>query len=664
MADLHYPRPCGCTGIRSCLVCEGKDIHVKNASTGSEYLQALWRYCYLCGNIQPPPHIEMGQSSTKQPTPDTVCPDHHATQGFRLPGIQVIPEFITDEEEMEMVHMIEESPWKSSQSGRFKQVSSSEVIHITVVTEGYTNIDISTFVEYQCWPSVPDIDASLSFGRSAPITTDRSPPGDDGRVIPYLRVVRFSVGDGWNSDGFGPFYCDASKPDRDVTRVTTFFQRNDAKFLSSNGLFTTTVNVNDSGVMINMTSRNNPDESDNVITWMKDGSEVLTPFDGQTQISFPNPIQTSDQGIYEIYYDNERNQNRGGLYRLIVRECPAGKWGPPECYGICDKCYNGGVCDDKSGLCVCPNNFKGPNCLEIPDECENGYFGPQCTDKCHCFNDEPCDKDTGECPEQKCALGYRVRSDYSAPEACETEVGLCTGQCLNSWIGPHCQIAPSPINVAITQSTTSSFTVSWSTPLPFNINGNIQKYVIRYKRTDPAGDGNYKMEEVLTGAFDGEPIVMDLVSAINYTVQVRTVNEAGSSNWSEPVIAKTILLGNDNCTRISLGTVVASALVPFVIIVVLLISTVVMHVRIKQRRLNAEPVASPPNTAHKTSSNYGNPAFDGSDTHSYQDVNTDIPNIQNLTDAHTYQELKKPNINVNYQNVTESDPGNTYEDTV
>ncbi|XP_030852473.1 tyrosine-protein kinase receptor Tie-2-like [Strongylocentrotus purpuratus] len=116
--------------------------------------------------------------------------------------------------------------------------------------------------------------------------------------------------------------------------------------------------------MISMTSRYSPDANGNVITWMKDGSEVLTSFDGQTHISFQNPIQTSDQGIYEIYYDNERSQNRGGLYRLIVRECPAGKWGPPECYGICDKCYNGGVCDEKSGLCICPNNFKGPNCLE------------------------------------------------------------------------------------------------------------------------------------------------------------------------------------------------------------------------------------------------------------------------------------------------------------
>eukprot|EP00057_Strongylocentrotus_purpuratus_P017189 XP_011671663.1 PREDICTED: tyrosine-protein kinase receptor Tie-2-like [Strongylocentrotus purpuratus] len=239
-----------------------------------------------------------------------------------------------------------------------------EVVHITVLTVGYTNIDTSNNVQYQCYRSEPDADATLSFGRSAPITTDRSAPDDLPHLFPFVRRVIFPTGDGWDRDGFGPFYCEASKPDRDVTRVTTFFQRSDAKFISSDEFFTKTVNVNETGVMISMTSRSNPDASANVITWMKDGSEVLTSFGGQTQISFPNPIQTSDQGIYEIYYNNERDQNRGGLYRLIVRECPAGKWGPSECYGICDKCYNGGVCDDKSGLCICPNNFKGPNCLE------------------------------------------------------------------------------------------------------------------------------------------------------------------------------------------------------------------------------------------------------------------------------------------------------------
>eukprot|EP00057_Strongylocentrotus_purpuratus_P014464 XP_011668938.1 PREDICTED: tyrosine-protein kinase receptor Tie-1-like [Strongylocentrotus purpuratus] len=455
-----------------------------------------------------------------------------------------------------------------------------EVLHITVLASKYLGVGSSSSdCEYQCYRSDPDTDALLTFGRSAPITTDRSPPEDEiySPTYSYVRVVRFPTGDGWNRDGFGPFYCEASKPDQDVTRVTTFLQRYDAKFISSDGLFTKTVNVNDTGVIFSMTRRYDPDASDNMITWMKDGSEVLTSFDGQTQISFLNPIQTSDKGIYEIYYDNERSLNRGGLYRLIIRECPADKWGPPECYGICDKCYNGGVCDDKSGLCICPNNFKGPNCLEIcrndggnrfglncefqcsyssdavtkcqgylfclpdpygcscdvgahglacttlctagtygpgcsqtchcagggsscniysgicaggcqtgwsgdncqiPDECEDAYYGSQCTDKCHCLNDEPCDKDTGECPEQECAVGYKVRSGqvncqeceggtfgldclqqcHCSPEACETERGLCKGQCLDGWIEPYCQRISRLVPVRVNPYQPSSFT--------------------------------------------------------------------------------------------------------------------------------------------------------------------------------------------------------------
>eukprot|EP00057_Strongylocentrotus_purpuratus_P016433 XP_011670907.1 PREDICTED: uncharacterized protein LOC100892266 [Strongylocentrotus purpuratus] len=482
-----------------------------------------------------------------------------------------------------------------------------EVVHITVLAARYADVGTSYIVQYQCYPSDPDTDATLSFGRSAPITTDRSPPEDVqlSTRFPFGRLVIFPTGDGWDNDGFGPFYCEASKSDRDVTRVTTFFQRSDAKFISSDGLFTKTVNVNETGVMVSMISRSNPDANDNVITWMKDGSEVLTSFDGQTQISFPNPIQTSDQGIYEIYYDNERNQNRGGLYRLIVRECPAGKWGPPECYGICDKCYNGGVCDDKSGLCICPNNFKGTNCLEIcrndggnrfglncefqcsfrssdpatqchgllfclpdpygcscdvgahglacstlcalgkygpgcsqtchcagggsscniysgictggcqagwsgdncqiPDECEAGYYGSQCTDKCHCLNDEPCDKDTGGCPEQKCALGYKVRSGQiqcqeceggtfgldclqqcnCAPEACETERGFCKGQCLDSWIGPYCQRISRLVPVRVNPYQPSSFTCYVEgIPLPDAFSVDLYRYTeSSYNRT-------------------------------------------------------------------------------------------------------------------------------------------------------------------------------------
>ena len=47
----------------------------------------------------------------------------------------------------------------------------------------------------------------------------------------------------------------------------------------------------------------------------------------------------------------------------FLPECAAGRWDPPSCTGICDNCYNGGICDDKTGKCVCRPGFTGPNCL-------------------------------------------------------------------------------------------------------------------------------------------------------------------------------------------------------------------------------------------------------------------------------------------------------------
>ncbi|XP_063962519.1 angiopoietin-1 receptor-like [Lytechinus pictus] len=906
-------------------------------------------------------------------------------------------------------------------------------------------------------------------------------------TYPEIWLVRFSDhGDTWHTNGFGPFYCEAAKAGQDVTRVTTFYQRSDAKFIPSGGVFTKTVNVNDTGVVISMTNRYQHDDNGNVITWRKDGGDVLIQFEGQTNISFPNPVQMSDRGIYEIYYGGERDQNRGGIFRLIVRECPAGKWGPPECYGICDNCYNGGVCDDKSGLCICPNNFMGKNCLEIcrdnggnrfgltceffcssgnsptscrgvlfclpdpygcscdvgsqglacdsacdvgtygpgcsqtchcadvsscdsfsgicttggcqsgwsgnncqiPDICEAGYYGSQCTDKCHCMDDVSCDKTTGACPE-KCALGYSIRDGqencqeceggtfgldclqqcHCAQEACGIQRGLCDGQCLDGWFGPYCQrisryevvrvnpyqpsiitcyvegiplpdassvdlrrridtdtynitgitkqsssvsgseravhfdiervyppedgdyvcgliienqfystsiiniinatyvlpvistapsivsttsttvsiqwkawsagedigdpplvgydifvrkggdweldqrvadsstsatvsnltpdteyrfhvaavregeggtgpwspridaitlctsprsppagiqvtannpkelevtweflslesancrsgvthymiyyalsgssstnssivsndtssytitglgtyldyiiqisasnkdeegdksseiigrtleeVAPAPIYVAIPRSTESSFTVSWSTPLPSNVNGRIQMYIVRFKPSDQGDDGDYRMENVLTDAFEGEHTVTNLLYGVNYTVQVQTVNGAGSSSWSCPVRAKTIRTGhNFNMTKV--GAIIAGVAVPLIIIIiVLIILNVVTCRRVKLRH----PVtASPRNTAHEASPKCENPVFDASmctcrnvNKDTYQDLDIDTRNYQNLSDPHTYQGLKKANINTSHQSVSQPEPETTYE---
>ena len=61
------------------------------------------------------------------------------------------------------------------------------------------------------------------------------------------------------------------------------------------------------------------DPSLGTIMWRKDGGDEIGSQQGLLQYTFPNPIQASDEGIYEIYHENERSTGRGGLFRLIVR---------------------------------------------------------------------------------------------------------------------------------------------------------------------------------------------------------------------------------------------------------------------------------------------------------------------------------------------------------
>ncbi|XP_071491422.1 uncharacterized protein [Diadema antillarum] len=329
--------------------------------------------------------------------------------------------------------------------------------------------------------------------------------------------------------------------------------------------------------------------------WRKDGGDPVT---GQTNTTFmfPDPIVAEDEGIYEIYYSGMRSQGRGALYKLIVRDCPAGRWGPPYCIRICDNCYNGGICDDETGRCICPNNFRGPNCLEIcrvnggnrfgpncefrctynnndpadtcspfqfclpdpfgcscdtgrqgincdtdcssgtygagcsqtchcqsglcnrysgvcvassgtsitdcqttwsgencqiPDTCDDGYYGTDCTDKCHCLDDAPCDKITGECPNQRCALYFNIYDDdvhcqecqgafYGLgcvepcpcdESTCDKVSGICRGQCLPNWVERDCQegIYALYVNVRVNPNQPSSFTCVVEGDPPANV---------------------------------------------------------------------------------------------------------------------------------------------------------------------------------------------------
>ncbi|XP_033097302.1 receptor-type tyrosine-protein phosphatase T-like [Anneissia japonica] len=190
----------------------------------------------------------------------------------------------------------------------------------------------------------------------------------------------------------------------------------------------------------------------NDLRWRHNYGDVIQMWTGNSSVTIEN-IRAKDDGVYECYRGDSPDNNHG-VMRLIVRDCPLSKWSPPECEIDCPVCYNGGVCDDKTGLCICPAGFKGENCetgcgsnnwgrncdvvcssgvnkdeacrgqLFCPPDpvgcaCINGYtgtkcdtacdsshYGAGCRQVCHCHSGE-CDRKTGSCrPTSKCSVGY------------------------------------------------------------------------------------------------------------------------------------------------------------------------------------------------------------------------------------------------------------------
>lgn len=106
MAD----KKCGCSGIRSCLLCE--DYKTVNPSAyETDVKEQAWTYCTLCEEAWSKFDVSYGIEG---------CHLHGGTH-FEFNGITVIRNFITLSEESSIVKEIDESSWKPSQSGRRKQ---------------------------------------------------------------------------------------------------------------------------------------------------------------------------------------------------------------------------------------------------------------------------------------------------------------------------------------------------------------------------------------------------------------------------------------------------------------------------------------------------------------------------------------------------------------
>uniref|UniRef100_A0A8C3MLJ1 Uncharacterized protein n=1 Tax=Geospiza parvula TaxID=87175 RepID=A0A8C3MLJ1_GEOPR len=89
---------CGCKGIRSCLLCEGPAPAAPPPQGEDNFT-----YCPATGLAKGNEHSEF------------------AGWAFPFPGVFLVEEFISEDEECEIVELMDRDDWKPSQSGRKKQ---------------------------------------------------------------------------------------------------------------------------------------------------------------------------------------------------------------------------------------------------------------------------------------------------------------------------------------------------------------------------------------------------------------------------------------------------------------------------------------------------------------------------------------------------------------
>eukprot|EP00057_Strongylocentrotus_purpuratus_P018838 XP_011673312.1 PREDICTED: uncharacterized protein LOC105442669 [Strongylocentrotus purpuratus] len=254
-------------------------------------------------------------------------------------------------------------------------------------------------------------------------------------------------------EGLGFFECSSVTASR-MTSVPLAILLSTRELQPIDGRFTKTVHVGDDITLSVVSTTGMVGEGG--IRWRKftdvDWADSLI---GMSSGSLSHTIQSasvSDDGVYMTYADGAVEQLPSSFIRLIVKECPYGRWNPPLCDRLCDSCYNGGVCHELSGTCICPPGFAGKNCLQacgmhrfgwdcefecgpsqpldqctgnqicLPDPygctclagytgiycdetCFVGMFGADCLQECHCTDGADCDDITGECPGD-CSQGW------------------------------------------------------------------------------------------------------------------------------------------------------------------------------------------------------------------------------------------------------------------
>ncbi|XP_038052730.1 uncharacterized protein LOC119725398 [Patiria miniata] len=288
-----------------------------------------------------------------------------------------------------------------------------------------------------------EISSNVSFGRQVSTGGASGLPSSSGEIVDSslgCTVKLLSLPEEGGLDRTGVFYAEATRNGL-TTRIQTIILPKDGVHIRP-VVRTKTASIGDSVVMEMQKALSSPSED---YRWRRNGGDVIETWNNLLSVSIPN-VTKEDEGVYSCFIVDQEVEQLHGIMRLIVRDCPSGRWGPPSCLETCRRCYNGGLCDDESGTCICAPGFSGDNCEEVhgrnvfgktadqrcsnsidphheacrghlfclPDpygcscaagymgldcmqECAEGTFGADCKQTCHCASGGTCSKDTGEC---------------------------------------------------------------------------------------------------------------------------------------------------------------------------------------------------------------------------------------------------------------------------
>ncbi|XP_074858681.1 tyrosine-protein kinase receptor Tie-1 isoform X2 [Carettochelys insculpta] len=153
------------------------------------------------------------------------------------------------------------------------------------------------------------------------------------------------------------------------------------------------------------------------VIWKRNGSYYQVSFQSEVKeglftVTLPD-VGVSENGVYSATFMGD-SPLASAFYRLIVRGCPAKKWGL-SCEKDCPDCLNGGICHDGVGECICPPGFMGTRCEKA---CREGRFGRNCQEQCN--NDQGCK-----------GLSFCLPDPYGC-------------SCASGWSGSQCSTACPP----------------------------------------------------------------------------------------------------------------------------------------------------------------------------------------------------------------------------